>query len=68
MKLAKALLGDGTEPSRSEAGALLAPLALDGKGEAMALLAVADPEVTQLQNQFSMPAPPGSNSGVTFLT
>ena len=43
LKLAKALLAEGTEPSRVEAVALLARLAQDGMGEAMALLPAAEP-------------------------
>lgn len=44
LKLAKALLADGTEPSRAEAKTLLAPLAAEGIGEALGLLVLANPE------------------------
>ena len=43
LKLAKALLNDGTSAAREEALTLLLPLASDGDGEAMSLLPVADP-------------------------
>lgn len=43
LKLAEALLADGTEAARAESGALLTSLAQDGNGEAMALLPEADP-------------------------
>lgn len=43
LKLAKALLADGTAPASAEAAGLLVPLAQNGNGEAMELLAVADP-------------------------
>lgn len=43
LKLAKALLADGTDAARAEALALLGLLAKDGNGQAMALLPSADP-------------------------
>lgn len=43
LKLAKALLIDGTDAARTEAVVLLVPLAQGGNGEAMALLPIADP-------------------------
>ncbi len=43
LKLAKALLADGTDAARAEALSLLVPLATDGNGEAMSLLPFADP-------------------------
>lgn len=43
LKLAKALIQDGTDAAKAEATDLLRPLAEKGGGEAMALLAMADP-------------------------